>query len=74
MLALRGPIAVQGPMAKPTIRPELGNMLARTGAAVLLGIVATPAAAAIPFMEMGKPVQADCARRLEEARSFVVRG
>ena len=74
VLALRGPIVVHGTMAKPTVRPEIGNVLVRTGAAVLLGIVATPAAAILPFLETGKPVQADCAAHLEQARAFVGNG
>jgi len=74
VLALRGPILVQGTMANPSVRPEMGSMLARTGAAVLLGIVATPAAAVLPFMEMGKPVEANCAQRVAEVRGFVANG
>ena len=74
VLALRGPIVVQGTMASPKVRPELGNVLARTGAAVLLGIVATPAAALLPFMEIGKPVQANCEQHLQDVRGFVGNG
>jgi uncharacterized protein involved in outer membrane biogenesis len=74
LLALRGPILVQGTMANPSVRPEMGSMLARTGAAVLLGIVATPAAAVLPFVEMGKPVQANCEQHLAQVRGFVATG
>ena len=74
VLALRGPIVVGGTMAKPAVRPEMGNLIARTGAAIALGIVATPAAAMIPFLEAGKPVTVDCAHHLEEARTFLGNG
>jgi uncharacterized protein involved in outer membrane biogenesis len=71
MLALRGPIDVQGPFSRPAAKPELGSAIARTGAAVLLGLVATPAAAILPFLEMGKPEKVDCAARIRQARSFI---
>jgi uncharacterized protein involved in outer membrane biogenesis len=74
ILALRGPIQVEGTMAHPSVRPELGNMLARAGAAVALGIFATPAAALLPFVEIGKRVEVDCAQQLEKTRAFVTTG
>ena len=70
LVALRGPIDVQGTLAHPAVQPELGNAIARAGAAIGLGIVAGPAAL-LPLIEVGKPVQVDCAQHLEQARAFV---
>lgn len=70
VLALRGPIDVQGTFANPSVRPELANAIARTAAAVGLGILAPPAAL-IPLMQIGDPVNVDCAARVEKATSFI---
>jgi hypothetical protein len=70
VLALRGPIDVQGTLADPSIKPELGNAIARTAAAVGLGIVAGPAAI-LPLIETGKPVKVDCAAYVDKATSFI---
>jgi hypothetical protein len=70
VLALRGPINVQGTMAKPTVTPELGQAIARTAAAVGLGIVAGPAAI-IPLIQIGKPENVDCATYVQKATSFI---
>ena len=73
VLALRGPIDVQGSFAKPAVRPELGQAVARIGAAVALGAVAGPAAI-LPFLDPGKPAQVDCASYVQKARSFISQG
>jgi hypothetical protein len=70
ILALRGPIDIQGTMSNPTIKPELGEAIARTAAAVGLGIVAGPAAI-IPLVQMGTPVNVDCAAHVKKATSFI---
>lgn len=70
VFALRGPIDIQGPFAKPSVRPELGQAIARVGAAVALGTLAGPAAI-LPFLEPGKPAQVDCASYAAKARSFI---
>jgi uncharacterized protein involved in outer membrane biogenesis len=70
LIALRGPIRVQGTFAEPTVRPELGNAIARAGAAIGLGIVAGPAAL-LPLIEMGKPASIDCAAHAREVNAFI---
>ena len=70
LLALRGPIRVEGPFAQPAVRPELGNAIARTGAAIGLGIIAGPAAI-LPFLETGKAVSVDCAAHAQQATTFI---
>lgn len=70
ILALRGPIDIQGPLAKPAVRPELGQAIARVGAAVALGAIAGPAAI-LPLIDPGKRQEVDCASYAQKARSFI---
>jgi uncharacterized protein involved in outer membrane biogenesis len=70
VFALRGPVDIQGPFAKPAVKPELGQAIARVGAAVALGAVAGPAAI-LPFLEPGTPAKVDCASYAAKARSFI---
>ena len=72
MFALRGPIQVSGTFAEPSIKPELGNAIARTGAAIALGIVAPPAAA-IPFLQFGSKQSFDCSTHVADASQFIQR-
>jgi uncharacterized protein involved in outer membrane biogenesis len=70
VFALRGPIDIQGPFVRPQVKPELGQAIARVGAAVALGALAGPAAL-LPFLEPGTPAQVDCASYAAKARSFI---
>lgn len=51
-LALRTPIHVRGVIASPAVSLETGKLAAKTGAAVLLGLL-NPLAAIIPFVDPG---------------------
>lgn len=51
--ALNTPIEIKGSLAKPRLDVQRGELLARAAAAALLGTLATPAAAVIPFIEPG---------------------
>jgi uncharacterized protein involved in outer membrane biogenesis len=72
IFALRGPIDIQGDLSKPEVKPELGNAIARTAAAVGLGIVAGPAAI-IPLVQFGTPAKVDCGAYVDKATSFIAR-
>ena len=52
-LGLQAPVRVTGPLRNPTIAPEAGVTGAQVGGAILLGIIATPLAALLPFLEPG---------------------
>ena len=52
--SLRTPIDVRGPLAKPAISIEPSRIVARAGAAVLLGLL-NPLAAVVPFLDPGAP-------------------
>ncbi|SOD41427.1 AsmA family protein [Nitrosovibrio sp. Nv4] len=59
IVSLRTPVHISGTFKDPTVYPD--KMLAiRIGAAVLLGIFATPAAALIPLIETGPGEDNDC--------------
>jgi len=60
-LALQGPINIAGTFANPQVLPAIGPVAARVGAAVALGVVATPIAALIPLIDPGLAANADCA-------------
>ncbi len=71
LFSLRGPIRIDGTLKDPAIHPELGNMIARSGAAVALASVATPFAAMIPFMQLGTDQNVDCAPLIVDANRFI---
>jgi uncharacterized protein involved in outer membrane biogenesis len=72
VFALRGPIDLSGTFANPSIKPELGNAIARTGAAIALGIIAPPAAA-IPFIQFGSNQPFNCSTHVADASQFIQR-
>jgi uncharacterized protein involved in outer membrane biogenesis len=71
LIALRGPIRVRGHFGTPTVRPEATHMTLRAGAAAALGFFLTPAAAVLPFLELGVAKDADCDGLLARARERV---
>ena len=72
VFALRGPIQLGGTFGDPSIKPELGNAIARAGAAIALGIIAPPAAA-IPFIQFGSNQPFNCATHVADASQFIQR-
>ncbi|MEO6823883.1 MAG: AsmA family protein [Nitrosospira sp.] len=59
IMSLRTPVHITGTFKKPTIYPD--KMLAiRAGAAVLLGVLATPLASLIPLIETGPGEDNNC--------------
>jgi uncharacterized protein involved in outer membrane biogenesis len=71
VLALRGPILVDGSFKSPNIHPAGGPIAARVGASVALGVLATPFAALVPFVDMGGATDADCPALVQEAQANV---
>ena len=51
--SLPTPIDITGSFGSPSIRPEVGPLALRGGAAVALGIIGTPLAALIPTIQFG---------------------
>ncbi|HEY4137592.1 MAG TPA: AsmA-like C-terminal region-containing protein, partial [Casimicrobiaceae bacterium] len=72
VFALRGPIQITGSFASPSIKPDLGNAIARAGSAIALGILAPPAAV-VPFLQMGKGETFNCSPPVDNASRFIAR-
>ncbi|HEU4854726.1 MAG TPA: AsmA family protein [Nitrosospira sp.] len=67
IVSLRSPVHIGGTFKDPTVYPD--KMLAiRIGAAVVLGIFATPAAALIPLIETGPGEDNDCKALIASAK------
>ena len=71
ILALRGPIVVDGTFKSPQVHPATGQIIARVGASVALGVALTPLAALLPLIDMGGHPDADCGALIEEATDNV---
>jgi hypothetical protein len=67
---LRAPITVSGPLKAPNVGIKSGGIPAQVGIAAVLGAVATPLAAILPFVDPGLAKNANCAA-LESATPVV---
>lgn len=67
LLALKGPIVIGGTFAKPVVRPEIGPVVARVGAAIGLGVLAPPLAL-LPLLDPGGAPNANCRALFQDAR------
>lgn len=65
-LALRDPIHLRGPFAKPEVAVDKGEVAARVGAAVTLGVLLSPLAAFLPVMEWGLAEDVHCGPLLRQ--------
>jgi len=74
IFALRGPILVTGTFAAPSVRPDWTSAIARGGAAVALGVFASPLAAAVPFLQFGSGRGFECGPQVESISKFVQAG
>ena len=66
LLALRGPIVIGGTFKSPQVHPAIGQIVARVGSAVALGMLAPPAAI-LPLIDFGHATDADCDGLMREA-------
>ena len=63
--SLASPILIKGPLADPSIRPEVGPLAAKGAAATVLGVVLTPLAALLPTIQLGLGEDNDCVTLLK---------
>lgn len=68
----QSPIRVNGYFAKPGVNPISGKLIGRVAASVGLGLVATPVAALIPFLDLGEQENTDCTPILNAAHAPAV--
>jgi uncharacterized protein involved in outer membrane biogenesis len=61
MFRIRAPIEVAGPWRHPHVGLKYGAVAAQVGASIALGVLATPIAAILPFVDPGLAKNADCA-------------
>jgi hypothetical protein len=61
IFTLRSPLYAKGTFKDPDVGVQAGPLMARAGAAVALGIIATPFAALLPLLNVGTDESAGCA-------------
>ncbi|HWK71045.1 MAG TPA: AsmA family protein [Burkholderiaceae bacterium] len=60
IFTLRSPLYAKGTFKNPDVGVQKGPLIARAGAAVALGVVATPFAALLPLLNVGTDDSANC--------------
>jgi uncharacterized protein involved in outer membrane biogenesis len=70
LLALRGPIEIDGSFKAPSVHPETGPVMARVGTSIALGVV-NPLAALLPLIDFGGATDANCRALIAEASANV---
>jgi uncharacterized protein involved in outer membrane biogenesis len=74
LVRLRTPVLVRGTLAHPSIGLEARHSALQAGEAVALGIVLTPLAALLAFVDPGLAKDADCAALMAETKANGSRG
>jgi len=65
---LRTPINIKGSFKDPDVKPQIGPIVARGAAGLLLGLV-NPLLAVIPFVETGPGEDTDCGQLMQQVKS-----
>lgn len=73
LVRVRSPIMVRGTLAHPSIGIDARHSLAQVGEAAALGVLLTPLAAVLAFVDPGLAKDADCEALLAEAQTDGVR-
>jgi uncharacterized protein involved in outer membrane biogenesis len=66
--SLKVPFKFGGTFANPSVGPDAGALVARGGAAAVLGVLLTPFGALLATIEGGGGKDADCKAMFEEAK------
>lgn len=69
ILSVRTPVNISGTFKNIGVQPDYKSLGLRAGAAVLLGVFATPAAAVLAFVDPGLGKDAQCTGLLEETNT-----
>jgi uncharacterized protein involved in outer membrane biogenesis len=70
LVALRGPIKIDGSFKNPVVHPEPGQIAARVGTSIALGAL-NPLAALLPLIDLGGAADAICQALMAEASADV---
>ena len=70
LIALRGPIAIEGSFKSPNVHPETAQIAARVGTSIALGAL-NPLAALLPLIDFGGASDANCRALIAEASASV---
>jgi len=70
LLALRGPIVVDGSFSSPKVHPAVGPIAARVASSLALGAL-NPLAALLPLIDTGGSKDADCRGLMQDAKENV---
>ena len=70
LVALRGPIVIDGSFETPNVHPETGPIVARVGTSIALGAL-NPLAALLPLIDFGGASDTDCRALIAEASASV---
>jgi hypothetical protein len=70
LLALRGPIVVDGSFSSPQVHPSVGPIVARVAGSVALGAL-NPLVALLPMIDTGGNNDADCRALMQDAKENV---
>lgn len=68
LFTVRTPITVKGSLGEPSIGVEKGPLAARGAAAIALGVLLTPVASVLAFIEPGLGTDSDCAALLNDVQ------
>ena len=74
LVALRGPVRIEGTFKHPRVAPEAGPVVARVAAAVALGALLTPPAALLALADPGGARDSDCPALFAQAERAVADG
>ena len=67
LLSARTPVIIRGTLKEPAPRPEVTTLAAKGAASVALGALLTPAAAILPWVELGLGQDSPCRALLDAA-------
>lgn len=69
LLHVMAPVTVKGTLLEPKISADVAGASAQVGMAAALGVVLTPVAAILPFVDAGLTDKADCVGLLADAKA-----
>jgi uncharacterized protein involved in outer membrane biogenesis len=70
LVRIRSPLLVHGTLSHPSIEIKAGNSVVQATEAVALGVVFTPLAALLAFVDPGLTKDADCTALIASAKAF----